>query len=112
MVAAVPRVTLAQDRLGPVIALITSLAQGDLHPDLPVIDGDPELEAVVLGLQMLAEELAATRTAMSERTTELEALNNGLTLLNVSSFWQDVTRGVVLLLAVSLDQVRVRLQEK
>jgi len=42
----------------------------------------------------------------------LGTLNNGLTLLNVSSFWQDVTRGVVLLLAVSLDQVRVRLQEK
>ena len=82
MVAAAPRVTLDQGRLGPVIALITSLAQGDLHPDLPVIDGDPELEAVVLGLQMLAEELAATRTAMSERTTELEALNNGLTRLS------------------------------
>lgn len=40
----------------------------------------------------------------------LGTLNNGLTLLNVSSFWQDVTRGVVLLLAVGLDQLRVRLQ--
>lgn len=38
----------------------------------------------------------------------LGTLNNGLTLLNVSSFWQDVTRGVVLMLAVSLDQVRTR----
>ncbi|RUT34868.1 ABC transporter permease [Arsenicitalea aurantiaca] len=38
----------------------------------------------------------------------LGTLNNGLTLLNVSSFWQDVTRGVVLMLAVSLDQVRSR----
>ena len=42
----------------------------------------------------------------------LGTLNNGLTLLDVSSFWQDVTRGIVLMLAVSLDQVRVRLQEK
>ena len=42
----------------------------------------------------------------------LGTLNNGLTLIDVSSFWQDVTRGVVLLLAVSLDQIRVRLQEK
>lgn len=82
MVAAAPRVTLVQDRLGPVIALITSLAQGDLHPALPVIDGDPELEAVVLGLQMLAEELAATRAAMAGRTAELEALNNGLRRLS------------------------------
>ena len=36
----------------------------------------------------------------------LGTLANGLTLLDVSSFWQDVTRGVVLLLAVGLDQVR------
>jgi ribose transport system permease protein len=40
----------------------------------------------------------------------LGTLNNGLTLLNVSSFWQDVTKGVVLLLAVSLDQLRIRSQ--
>lgn len=38
----------------------------------------------------------------------LGTLANGLTLLDVSSFWQDVTRGVVLILAVSLDQVRSR----
>jgi ribose transport system permease protein len=40
----------------------------------------------------------------------LGTLNNGLTLLNVSSFWQDVTKGAVLLLAVALDQLRVRVQ--
>ena len=33
-------------------------------------------------------------------------LNNGLTLLNVSSYYQDVARGTVLLLAVGLDQLR------
>ena len=38
----------------------------------------------------------------------LGTLNNGLTLLDVSSFWQDITRGVVLMLAVSLDQIRTR----
>jgi len=38
----------------------------------------------------------------------LGTLNNGLTLLDISSFWQDVTRGTVLMLAVSLDQVRTR----
>jgi ribose transport system permease protein len=36
----------------------------------------------------------------------LGTLNNGLTLMDVSSFWQDVTRGIVLMLAVSLDQIR------
>jgi len=40
----------------------------------------------------------------------LGTLNNGLTLLNVSSFWQDVTKGAVLLLAVGLDQLRTRVQ--
>jgi ribose transport system permease protein len=41
----------------------------------------------------------------------LGTLNNGLTLLDVSSFSQEVTRGIVLLGAVSLDQIRIRLQE-
>jgi len=82
VVEATPRVTLVQDRLGPVIAVITRLAQGDLHPDFPVIEGDPELEAVVLGLEMLAEELAASRAAVARRTAELEAINNGLTRLS------------------------------
>ena len=40
----------------------------------------------------------------------LGTLNNGLTLLDVSSFWQEVTKGTVLLLAVGLDQLRVRAQ--
>lgn len=38
----------------------------------------------------------------------LGTLNNGLTLMNVSSFWQDVARGGILLLAISLDQIRTR----
>lgn len=39
----------------------------------------------------------------------LGALNNGLTIINVSSFWQEIARGSVLILAVGLDQVRIRL---
>lgn len=38
----------------------------------------------------------------------LGTLNNGLTLMNVSSFWQEVTRGVVLILAVGFDGLRQR----
>lgn len=38
----------------------------------------------------------------------LGTLNNGLTLMNVTSFWQDVTRGVVLILAVGFDGLRQR----
>jgi len=39
----------------------------------------------------------------------LGTLNNGLVLLNVNSFWQDVARGVLLLAAVGFDQLRLRL---
>ncbi|MCT8160082.1 ABC transporter permease [Pseudoruegeria sp. SHC-113] len=39
----------------------------------------------------------------------LGTLNNGLTLMNVTSFWQDVTRGIVLILAVGFDGLRQRM---
>lgn len=39
-------------------------------------------------------------------------INNGLVLLNVSSFWQDVARGVLLILAVSFDQLRERINAR
>lgn len=38
----------------------------------------------------------------------LGTLNNGLTLMDVSSFWQDITRGAVLILAVLIDHARTR----
>lgn len=39
-------------------------------------------------------------------------LNNGLVLKNVDTFWQDVARGLLLILAVSFDQLRLRFQRK
>ena len=33
-------------------------------------------------------------------------LNNGLNLLNVNSFWQDVVKGIVILLAVFIDYIK------
>jgi ribose transport system permease protein len=39
-------------------------------------------------------------------------LNNGLVLKNVDSFWQDVARGVLLILAVSFDQLRLRFSRR
>jgi ribose transport system permease protein len=41
----------------------------------------------------------------------IAVLNNGLTLLNVNSFWQDVARGTLLILAVSFDQLRLRFSD-
>jgi ribose transport system permease protein len=42
----------------------------------------------------------------------LGTLNNGLTLLNVSSYYQEIARGTVLLLAVALDQIRMRMASR
>ena len=36
-------------------------------------------------------------------------INNGLVLLNVVSFWQDVVRNLLLIAAVAIDQLRLRL---
>lgn len=36
-------------------------------------------------------------------------LNNGLQLMNVDAYWQDVARGALLIGAVSFDQLRIRL---
>ncbi|MDL1900987.1 ABC transporter permease [Anaerolineae bacterium CFX9] len=41
----------------------------------------------------------------------LRVLDNGLVLMSVSSFYQEVARGVVLILAVSFDQVRIRIAQ-
>ena len=41
----------------------------------------------------------------------LRTLDNGLVLLNVSSYFQDVARGLVLLLTVGIDQLRQRLEK-
>ena len=37
----------------------------------------------------------------------LAVLDNGLTLARVSSFWQEVVRGGLLIAAVALDQLRI-----
>jgi ribose transport system permease protein len=42
----------------------------------------------------------------------LRILDNGLILLNVSSFYQEVASGLVLLIAVGFDQLRIRLGER
>ncbi len=36
-------------------------------------------------------------------------VNNGIVLLNIESFWQDVVRGCLLIFAVAVDQLRLRL---
>lgn len=42
----------------------------------------------------------------------LGTVNNGMTLIGLSSFWQEVARGVILILAVAFDQLRITLGGK
>jgi ribose transport system permease protein len=39
-------------------------------------------------------------------------INNGLNLLNVSIYWQLIAIGVIIVIAVELDVVRRRLEER
>lgn len=41
----------------------------------------------------------------------LGTLTNGLTILGISSFWQEIANGVVLIVAVGLDQLRLRFRQ-
>jgi ribose transport system permease protein len=40
----------------------------------------------------------------------LGTLGNGLVIMGISSYWQQVARGVVLIVAVAVDQIRIRAQ--
>ena len=42
----------------------------------------------------------------------INVLNDGMTMMGVSSFWQQVIRGVVIVVAVVIDQLQASLQKK
>jgi ribose transport system permease protein len=69
------------------------------------------ITAVVLGGASLAGG-RGTITGTVFGLLVISVLDNGLTLLNVDSFWQDVARGTLLILAVSFDQLRLRLSSR
>ena len=39
-------------------------------------------------------------------------MNDGMVMMGVSSFWQKVIKGAVIVLAVIIDQVQARMQER
>jgi len=67
--------------------------------------------AVILGGASLAGGRGAITGTMLGLLI-IGTLNNGLVLLNVSSFWQTVAQGALLIFAVSFDQLRIRLTSK
>ncbi|MBI2243903.1 MAG: hypothetical protein HYU55_08160 [Nocardioides sp.] len=57
----------SHERIQPVIELLTRLATGDLDARGARIAGDEDLDAVIFGINMLAEELSASRTDLEKR---------------------------------------------
>jgi ribose transport system permease protein len=90
-----------------VSGLITA---GRLNSFQPTIGLGFELNviaAVILGgTRLSGGEGSVTGTVLG--VLILGALSNGLVLLDVNSFWQDVVRGTVIILAVALDELRKR----
>lgn len=71
---------LPDERVEQLVALLTRLATGDLSARGSTSPAEDDLDAIVLGVNMLAEELEASRAELErrvrERTAEFERLNH------------------------------------
>ncbi len=70
----------------------------------------PDQSAQQRRLQVPGTRRYRRRTLLADHLVRI--LDNGLVLLNVSSFYQEVASGLVLLLAVGFDQLRQRIGER
>jgi diguanylate cyclase (GGDEF)-like protein len=68
-----------EDRIAIVVDLLTRLASGDLAARAETSGADDEIDAVLVGINMLAEDLEASRGELEQRvldrTAQLERLN-------------------------------------
>ena len=81
------------------------------HPQIGLTYELNAIAAVVLG----GTSLAGGRGSMGGTLIGafvIGVLNDGLVMMGVSSFWQQVIKGVVIVLAVIVDQVQARMQER
>jgi ribose/xylose/arabinose/galactoside ABC-type transport system permease subunit len=91
-------------------ALAALISVGRLNSFQPTIGVGFELNVIAAVI------LGGTRLSGGEGTVSgtvlgvliLGVLNNGLVLLDINSFWQEVVRGAVIILAVALDEYRKR----
>ncbi len=91
-------------------ALAGLISTGRLNSFQPTIGVGFELNVIAAVI------LGGTRLSGGEGTVSgtvlgvmiLNVLNNGLVLLDVNTFWQEVVRGTVIILAVAIDEYRKR----
>lgn len=98
-----------------VTAAISGLiTTGQLNSFQPTVGDGFELNVIAAVI------LGGTRLTGGEGTISgtvlgvliLGVLSNGMVLLNINSFWQDVVRGAVIILAVMIDEYRKRSKQK
>ena len=74
--------SISDARIEQIVALLTRLASGDLAARGVPAGAEDEVDAVIVGINMLAEELEAGRAELEhrvrERTAEFEALNHDI----------------------------------
>jgi ribose transport system permease protein len=95
---------LAVGLVGLLLASQTGRGSGDVATGLEF----SAITAVVLG----GASLAGGRGSILGTTLGvliIGVVNNGIVLLGIEAFWQDVVRGLLLILAVAIDQLRLRL---
>lgn len=96
--------------VGVAAALAGLITAGRLNSFQPTIGVGFELNVIAAVI------LGGTRLSGGEGTVSgtvlgvliLGVLNNGLVLLDVNTFWQEVVRGTVIILAVAIDEFRKR----
>jgi ribose transport system permease protein len=95
---------LAIGLVGLLLASQTGRGSGDVATGLEF----SAITAVVLGGASLAGGRGSLLGTMLG-VLIIGVVNNGIVLLNIEAFWQDVVRGLLLIVAVAIDQLRLRL---
>ena len=106
----VKRVTLAAFVLSGFCAALSGIVyMGRLNSGQPIAGQSYEMYAIaaaVIGGASLTKGGIGSMVGTLIGAIFISVLQNGLTILNVNTYWQQVCLGVVLLLAVGLDRFR------
>jgi ribose transport system permease protein len=96
--------------MGVLVALGAVLATARLGSGTPEVNPQVTLDAIAAviigGASLMGGRASIPRTLLGALL--IAVLNNGMTLLNVNTYWQLVIKGVIILVAVLVDQAASR----
>ncbi len=99
---------------GTVAGFVGVLTSARLYSALPTMGEGAEMDAiaaVVLGGTMMSGG-SGTLGGTLIGALIIGVMNNGLNLMGVNSYWQDVVKGIIIILAIILDIIRNNKKEK